>query len=265
VPKDFSQFDAVLLDLDGTVYFEDDPLPGARDLIGRLQREKIKFACISNSTSSPQRVVKRFAGMGISVLAEQIYTAGAAAVDFVVQKFPRAGGPRAFNLATQGVQDMLEGRGVWVEKDSEDCDAIIVGAPANRFADFDRQRIALSLLRKGALAVGICADRIYPSPRGWEFGSGALTLMLTYAANVEPVYCGKPEKMFFAELCRRLGARPERCVLVGDNLESDIWGAKRMGMRTILTLTGVARREDLEKVGEDHQPDEIIMDLRALL
>ena len=89
--------------------------------------------------------------------------------------------------------------------------------------------------------------------------------MLTYAADAQPVYCGKPEKIFFAELCRRLGARPERCVLVGDNLESDIWGGKRMGMRTILTLTGVARRSDLEKADADHQPDEVIADLRALL
>ena len=127
MPTDFSEFDAVLLDLDGTVYFEDDPLPGAADLIARLKSEKIKFACISNSTTSPQRVVQRFAGMGISILPEQIFTAGAASVDYVIAHFPRPGGPRAFNLATQGVQEMLGGRGVWVQSDSEECDAIIVG------------------------------------------------------------------------------------------------------------------------------------------
>jgi HAD superfamily hydrolase (TIGR01450 family) len=265
VTKDFSGFDAVLLDLDGTIYFEDDPLPGARDLIATLQRQKIKFACISNSTTSPDRVVKRLAGMEISVSPEQIFTAGAAALDYVVNKFPRPGGPRAFNLATQGVQDMLRGRGVWVQSESEPCDAVIVGAPANRFADFDRQRIALGLLKKGALAVGVCADRIYPSPRGLEFGSGALTLMLSYAADVQPVYCGKPEKIFFAELCHKIGARAEKCVLVGDNLESDIWGAKRMGMKTILTLTGVTRREDLKTAAPDRRPDEVVTDLRELL
>jgi phospholysine phosphohistidine inorganic pyrophosphate phosphatase len=160
---------------------------------------------------------------------------------------------------------MLQGRGQWVQTDAEDCDAVIIGAPANQFANFDRQRIALSLLRKGALAVGVCADRIYPSPRGLEFGSGALTLMLAYAANVNPVYCGKPEKIFFAELCRRMAVNPHRCILIGDNLEADIWGAKRMGMRTILTLTGVARKSDLEKIDDDHRPDQVITDLRELL
>ena len=260
--QDFSRYEAVLLDLDGTVYFEDHPLPGSVDLIKRLQAESTKFACISNSTTSPQRVVKRLAGMGITVTPDQIYTAGAAAVDYVVKRFPN---PRAFNLATEGVQDMLEGRGHWVQTDSEKCDAIIIGAPANRYADFERQRIALSLMRNGALAVGVCADRIYPSPRGWEFGSGALTLMLTYAANAKPVYCGKPEKVFFAELCRRLAVPPERCILIGDNLEADIWGAKQMGMATILTLTGVARPDDLKAIAADHRPDQVIQDLRDLI
>ena len=265
MPKDFSPYSAVLLDLDGTIYFEDHPLPGSVDLIHRLQAEKIKFACISNSTTSPQRVVKRLAGMGIDLPPEQIYTAGAAAVDYVVNRFNSPSGPRAFNLATQGVQDMLLNRGHWVQSDSEKCDAIIIGAPANQYADFDRQRIALSLLRNGALAVGVCADRIYPSPRGWEFGSGALTLMLAYAADVQPVYCGKPEKVFFAELCHRLAVPPERCILIGDNLEADIRGAKQMGMKTILTLTGVARPDDLRGIPPDQQPDQVIQDLRELI
>ena len=99
------------------------------------------------------------------------------------------------------------------------------------------------LLRKGAALAAICADRVYPSPRGLEFGVGAMAAMLAYAVDVRPIFCGKPEKLFFNELCHRLGVRPDRCVLIGDNLESDIAGAKGVGMKTILTLTGVATRK----------------------
>ena len=63
---------------------------------------------------------------------------------------------------------------------------------------------AMILLRNGAAHVAICADRVYPSPRGLEFGVGALAAMLAYASGATPVYCGKPEKLFFQELCRRL-------------------------------------------------------------
>lgn len=263
---DFSNFDAVLLDLDGTVYFEDHPLPGAVEFIGRLQKEGKKFACLSNSTSSPERVVKRFAGMGVKMESSGIYTAGMAAVDYVVKHFhgPDGNQPRVFNLATVGVQNMLQGKAIDVLGENEPCQAVIIGAPANVFATPGRQRMALRLLRNGAAAIGICADRIYPSPRGLEFGSGALSEMLAYAANVKPIYCGKPEVLFFNELCRRLGVQSNRCVLIGDNLESDIFGAKRVGMKTVLTLTGVTQRGDLEGLAADHQPDFVIEDLREL-
>ena len=123
----------------------------------------------------------------------------------------------------------------------------------------------LKLLRNGSACVGLCADRVYPSPRGLEFGSGALTAMMAYAAAVEPVFCGKPQAIFFNELCRRIGAEPSRCVLVGDNLESDVAGAKGVGMKTVLTLTGVARREDLAALPEALCPDWVVESLEELL
>jgi ribonucleotide monophosphatase NagD (HAD superfamily) len=173
--------------------------------------------------------------------------------------------PRIFNLATEGVQELLEGRVNWVESESEVCDAVIIGAPANAMATEPRQRIALQLVRHGALPVGCCADRIYPSPRGLEFGSGAMTSMLCYATNTKPVYCGKPEEFFFRELCHRLNVAPADCLLIGDNLESDIGGAKRLGMRTILVLTGVTRKSDALGAPPDKTADRVINDLTELL
>src|SRR5205085_9789932 len=130
-----------------------------------------------------------------------------------------------------------------------------------------RQRLALEILRRQSTTklIGICADRVYPSPRGIEFGSGALTAMLAYAAGVTPIFTGKPEPIFFQELCQRLGVSPSRCLLIGDNLESDIAGAKNLGMKTILTLTGVTRRDDLVGLLPEKQPDHIIDNLAQLL
>jgi 4-nitrophenyl phosphatase len=267
VPIDFAPYRGVLLDLDGTIYHESIRLPGAVELIHRLKAEGRNFACLSNSTTSPMRVVTRLAEMGVEVELDRIYTAAAAAADYVVSRFksPEQARPRIFNLATDGIQEMLEGLVDWVQTDAEPCDAVVIGAPANSHADPDRQRVALRLLRKGCAAVGVCSDRVYPSERGLEFGSGALTWMLCFAAAVEPVFCGKPQEFFFKELCRRLGVPTESCLLIGDNLESDIMGAKAVGMRTILTLTGVARRSDLEKIAPQWQPDLIVEDLTELL
>jgi len=148
----------------------------------------------------------------------------------------------------------------------EPCDAVIVGAPVNPYATDDRRRIALQLLRNGkAKLVGICADRVYPSPRGIEFGSGALSNYLGYAANVVPVFAGKPQPIFFNELCARLDVPPDKCLLIGDNMEADIAGAKAVGMTTILTFTGVTRRRDLMNATDAMRPDQTVEDLTELV
>jgi 4-nitrophenyl phosphatase len=265
VPFDFSPYDAVLLDLDGTLYHEEHVLPGAADLVRRIQREERKYACLTNSTTSPQRLRERLSRMGIDMPAGNIYTAAAAAADYVIEHCrPPAGPPRVFNLATEGLEEMLEGRVAWITSPDQPCDAVIAGAPANVFATPDRQCIALYLLRAGAKLIGVCADRVYPSPRGLELGSGALTHMMAYAAGVTPVFTGKPERIFFEELCRRLGVRPQRCVLVGDNIESDIAGARQFGMATILTLTGVTRADDVPNIPAQLKPDLVVEDLTRL-
>ncbi len=260
---DFSPYAAVLLDLDGTLYHEDEPLPGAVALVHRLQAEHRPFACLTNSTTSPARLVDRLATMGITVAADRIYTAAAAAADVVLAHHGPT--PRVFNLANEGTHDLLDGRVTWVESDDNPCDVVIAGTPVGEFAGFDRQRTALTLLRRGGCAlVGICADRVYPSPRGAEFGSGAFTAMMSYAADVKPTFCGKPERAFFAELCRRLGVDAARCVLIGDNLESDIAGARGVGMDTVLVMTGVARPGDAERLPREKRPGRVVGDLTEL-
>jgi 4-nitrophenyl phosphatase len=266
VPLDLRQYQAVLLDLDGTVYHEDHALPGAVELIRRLQEHGRKYACLTNSTMDPTRIAARLSQMGVEVDPEHIYPAAAAAADYAMAHFSdsRSGEPRVINLATEGIRDLLDGKVQWVESENEQCDAVISGVPLNVYATNERQRIAMLLLRQGAALVAICADRIYPSPRGLEFGVGALAAMLAYAAAVEPIYCGKPEKLFFQELCHRLKVDPTKCVLIGDNPESDISGGKAVGMRTILTLCGITTRESVERLLPEHRPDAVIADLRDL-
>lgn len=259
---DFSPYAAVLLDLDGTVYHEHTVVPGAADLIRRLQKSGQTLACLSNSTASPGQLVVRLASMDIQLPKPAIYTALAAAAEHVLREWKR---PRIFNLATEGLVELLDGRVDWVDSIDDRCDAVIAGAPANTFARLDRQQKALELLRRGAALVGVCADRVYPSPRGLELGSGALCAMLAYAANKSPIYCGKPEPEFFLGLCNRLNVRPADCILIGDNLESDIAGARRVGIKTILVMTGVTTPQDLAAIADDHRADHVANSLCELL
>jgi 4-nitrophenyl phosphatase len=256
--------DTVLMDLDGTVYHIDHPVPGAIDFLRMLDEEGVRFACLTNSGSSPRRVRERLSGMGVDVRESQIYTAGAAAVDYVMETFgPR---PRVFNLATNGVSEMLQECAAFIQKAGETCDVVIAGDPTSSQAPPERQQIALELLRDGAKLVGICADRVYPSKRGIEIGGGAFCSMLSFAAGgIETTFVGKPQPVFFHELCERLKVKPSECVMIGDNLEGDIGGAKGVGMKAVLVLTGVARAQDVERVEPARRPDLVIDSVADLL
>jgi 4-nitrophenyl phosphatase len=256
------QFEAVLLDLDGTIYHEEHALPGAVELIAKLRGKGKAFACLTNSTASPEGISQRLRRMGITLDPGDIYSAAAASADYVSKHFA---GQRVFNLASEGMHDLLHGKVRWVEEPREGCDVVVVGTPSSHYAGLERARTAMIMLRGGAAMVGLCADRVYPSPRGLEFGVGAATAMLEYASGVKPVFCGKPEALFFKVLCQRMGVSPQRCVLIGDNLESDVAGAKKVGMQTVLVLTGVSGRGDVERLAAEARPEGVVEDLRAFV
>jgi 4-nitrophenyl phosphatase len=251
------------MDLDGTLYKEDHPLPGAVALVRRLQSQGRVVACPSNSTQSQQRVTRGLADMGIDLPAEVIFTAAREAVEYCLEQF--APHPRIFNLATEGVEEMLQARAAAVQDEREPCDAVVIGNPQCVRATPRRATTALRLLRNGAACIGICDDRVYPSPRGMEVGSGAMTRMLAYAADRAPIFFGKPQRRFFEKLCSSLRVRPERCVMIGDNLDSDIAGAKAMGMKTILTLGGVTRKADLAAAAPERRPDWVVESLEEIM
>lgn len=256
------------MDLDGTLCHDNDALPGAVDFVRTMQQAGKIVGVISNSGSGPLRVQMRLHGMGISVDASRIYTAAAHTADYVLEHFSesrlkRRG--RLFNLSTSAVQEMLDGKVNWVSTGGEPCDGVLVAAPTSQYWSVDRQRIALQLARNGASLIGLCADRVFPSARGIEFGSGCITTMLAYAANTTPIFCGKPQPNFFLDFCRHLEVAPHECVLIGDNLEADIVGGEAVGIRGIITLTGVTRRRDLLNIDKTKAPLEVIEDLSVLL
>ena len=158
---DFSPYAAVLLDLDGTIYHENNVLPGAAQLIHHLQKIGKPIACLSNSTSSPSQLVRRMNTMNIDLPERTIYTALVAAAEHVLRTYDR---PRVFNLATDGLTELLEGRVDWVDSATEPCDVVIAGTPNYGVATPDRQQIALELLHSGAKLVGVCDRPRLPQP-----------------------------------------------------------------------------------------------------
>ena len=124
---------------------------------------------------------------------------------------------------------------------------------------------SLAFVAAAGLVIG-CADRVYMYDGLPEFGSGAWGALFAFAADVPRPklhYAGKPDPEFFLHLCKRLGVRPGDCLLVGDNLESDVAGGLSVGMTVALVLTGVSTAAQVQR--GPIKPHAVFADLREML
>jgi HAD superfamily hydrolase (TIGR01450 family) len=245
-----ADFDAILFDIDATLCAHHHALPGAIEIVRAVQARGQKLACVTNNSAvTIAAQVTRLASCGIHVPAENIYTSGRAMADWVRQRWAR---PRVCNFAGVALHDELADVAQFVEQAEGRCDVVTVGTHLRENAvdfDYDRATRALFHLRQGAELLVGCVDRVYMYNGLPEFGSGAWGELFAFAANVprgRVHYAGKPDPEFFLHLCQRLNVSPQRCLLVGDNLESDVAGGLSVGMTTALVLTGVSTRADVE-------------------
>ncbi|MEX2212862.1 MAG: HAD-IIA family hydrolase [Phycisphaeraceae bacterium] len=262
-----SDFAAILLDVDGTLCIHHRALPGAAELVRYVQSLGKTVALVTNNSAvTMSKQVARMQGIGIDVPAERIYTSGRAMADWIRSRFTK---PRVFNFAGEALHEELADVATFVESPDEPVDVVCVGTHLRENSiefDYDRATCGLHHLRKGAELLIGCADRVYMFDGLPEFGSGAWGALFAFAADVPRAklhYAGKPDAEFFLHLCERLDVKPQDCLLVGDNLESDVAGGLSVGMTTALVLTGVATRADLE--GGKVRPHGVFEDLNEML
>jgi len=118
-------------------------------------------------------------------------------------------------------------------------------------------------VRSGALWVATNTDSTLPSPRGPLPGNGSFVEVVARTTGAAPVVAGKPEPAMHAECVRRTGA--QRPIVVGDRLDTDIEGAYRVGVPSLLVFSGLATPADLLAAREDRRPTYVAADLGGLL
>jgi HAD superfamily hydrolase (TIGR01450 family) len=252
----FKDFQAVLFDMDGTLYREGHALPGVAELFAHLKRDGIPIRCVTNNgANTGEELSNKLKKMGVDVPPPLIYSACDSQAAWIrAQAHALGRKARVFNFAGSAILEQMAGEVVWVDTLDTPCDVVAVGTHFRENHvpfDFERSLVALNHLFRGAKMVVGCADRVFPIAGGQlEFGSGSWGKLFTFAANLphdKVAYTGKPERYFFQPLCDQLNLDPKRCIIVGDNLDSDIQGGINMGMKTALLMTGVTSPADLEK------------------
>lgn len=254
---DWKAIRAVVMDMDGVLWRGSLVLPGAREWLDHLRARAIPFALATNNSSKePADYVVKLAELGLgAVEPAQIVTSGIATLNYVQQHYPI--GTPVHVLGGDGLKALLAGAGYPF---ADQAGVVVVGIDFN--LTYARLKQATLLIRAGAHFIGTNADATFPMADGLAPGAGSLLAALRTATGVDPLIMGKPNPPVFTAALAALGTSAEHTVMIGDRYDTDIEGARAVGMKTALVLTGVTTQADLDRVTPP--PDGVYVDLMAL-
>jgi len=256
-----NRYDVALLDLDGVVYLQQQPIPGVSEALTAARQAGMRLAFVTNNASrTPEQVAELLGRVGVPAETSEISTSAHAAAHFLADRLPA--GTAVLVLGTTGLIEALTERGLRPVFSADDEPGAIVQGYS---PDLDWRALAEGAvaIRGGALWLATNLDATVPSTRGPLPGNGSLVAALRHATGVEPLVTGKPEPTMHAESVQRSGAK--RPIVVGDRLDTDIEGARRAGCDSLLVLSGVTEPAQLLTAGALHRPDYLGHDASALL
>jgi HAD superfamily hydrolase (TIGR01458 family) len=243
---------AILLDVDGVLHVSGEPIAGAADAVRTLREAGHDLRFVTNNTTRPRaRLADELQGLGIELSEEEIETTPLAAGRVLA-------GSRVLALTMEAIHEDLARH---VELVDEGADAVLVGGAdetpetAKVFA-WPRLNRAFVELRSGARLVALHRNPWWQTAGGALLDSGAVVAGLEYAAGVDAEVVGKPSRPYFEAALSALGAEAGEATMVGDDVESDVGAAKRLGMRGVLVRTGKFREESL--AAADPAPDAVL-------
>lgn len=254
-------YDLVVFDLDGVIYLIDRPIPGAVEAVARLRESGKPLAYATNNASRrSSEVAELLTGMGVPATPDEVLTSAAAAAAVLAERL--AARAPVLVVGAEALRAEVRAVGlVPVSRADESPVAVVQGFGLQvGWADLAEAAVAV---RAGAAWVATNTDRTLPSPRGPLPGNGSLVAALRTALDRDPdIVVGKPQPGLFNTAAARVGAA--RPLVVGDRLDTDIEGACRAGMDSLLVLTGVSTASDLLAAPPSARPTYVAMDLGGL-
>jgi HAD superfamily hydrolase (TIGR01450 family) len=254
-------YDLVVFDLDGVIYLIDKPIDGAAQAVERLRADGVAVAYATNNASRRAAdVAALLSGMGVPAEPDEVLTSAGAAAAMLAQDLP-AGAP-VLVVGAEALRAEVRDAGLTPVETFEDKPSAVVQGYGPDVGWRVLSEAALSI-RAGARWVATNTDRTLPSPRGPLPGNGSLVSVIRTALDREPdVVVGKPQPALFSTAASL--SKAERPLTVGDRLDTDIEGAVKAGMDSLLVLTGVSGPAELLAAPPERRPTYVAADLSGL-
>lgn len=248
----------VLFDLDGTIYLSGKLLPGAMELLNKLDSEGLDFGFMTNNSSeNPEGYLRKLLNIGLPATRKNIMTSCEATV-LMLKELDM--GPNVFIVGTQKLINYLEQNGYC--NTFQNPSAVVVGFDLE--FTFEKLTMATRLIDKGIPLVASHPDVVCPSANGSIPDAGMVLAALQAGTGVTPMaIAGKPNKWVVEVAQEKYGVAKDEIIIVGDRLGTDMLMAKNFDMRSILVLSGVSNRADLDAV--EDKPDLVVDSIADLI
>jgi len=246
----------LILDADGVLVAKGRSLPGAEDSLRRLTAIGVPYRIVTNFSSTHRdTLASHFSTGGLVVDPEHIITSASATASYTAAAY--AGRPLLVLAAPDAIREWAGQRLLppgEADADEAGVAAVVIGDAGDDLS-FTNLDIAFRAVRRGAELVAMHRNAWWFTRLGPTLDSGAMVAGLEFALGQRARILGKPSPGVFrlaaAGLAADLGVRRLRAstiAMVGDDLRSDLAPARRLGMRTVLTLTGKTAPDDLASV-----------------
>ena len=253
-------YDAYIFDLDGTVYLGDALLPHAGLAITTLRQMGKRTVFLSNNpTHTRLEYSRKLTRLGLRTGPEDIINSSAVLVDFLQHTWPRA---KLFVCGEQPLIDDLRAGGFSFSDNPFEINAVI--ASFDRTFAYSKLQIAFDAIRAGARFFATNGDRYCPVPGGGQPDAASIIAAIEACTNTRcEAIAGKPSIMMMNAVLNLLQLPPERCMMTGDRLETDVQMGLNAGMATALTLTGATSLSEAQ--ASSIKPHFMLTDLGQLL
>jgi NagD protein len=246
-----------LMDMDGVLVREENPIPGAEQFLARLREREMPFLVLTNnSRHTPRDLAARLRLSGLDVPEGSIWTSALATARFLDDQRPNG---TAFVVGEAGLTTALHEAGYTTSE--RDPDYVILGE--TRTYSFERITRAIQLVADGARFIATNPDNIGPSPQGPLPATGSVAALISRATGIEPYFVGKPNPLMMRSALNAIDAHSEETAMIGDRMDTDIVSGLEAGLEAILVLTGVTTRADADR--HAYRPARIVESVADLI
>lgn len=257
----WGKYDVVLCDLDGVIYEGTDAIQDAPETINSFLATDIPVGYVTNNSSrKPETIADQLSGFGILTAPENVIGSAKTGVDILATLIPA--GSKVLVVGGEGLRSRVVEAGFELVKSSDDKPAGVIQGFDPSVAWNDLAEASYSIAN-GAKWVATNQDWTIPREKGIAPGNGTLVSAVHTAVGQLPIVAGKPEVAIYKTAVEHFGAKEP--IFVGDRIDTDIRGANRAGIDSVLVMTGISTRKEVLGVKKEDRPKFIIGTMAELL